>query len=293
MRVGRRFFCSGFHFAGKINWFPGHMAKAVRQIKEKVRSVDSVLEVRDARIPFTSGNPELETAISENSTHHLIILNKADLADPTQFTAVKRHLTTTEKTCIYTSLKIGKKYSVQKIIPTAVKMLQTRTRKSALNLLIVGVPNVGKSSIINALHSKTKAQVGPRPGVTRHMKSFKVHTNPEAFLVDTPGVMLPHIENVESGLKLALTGAIKDSRVDVDVLVDYMLYALNKRKNKEYLKTFGLIDPAVHAEEFLGMVAKRIGAKGVQGSWNTDTAAQHVIKLFREGKLGRVMLDDF
>jgi ribosome biogenesis GTPase A len=255
-------------YNGIVNWFPGHMAKATRQIEQRLRDVDFVIEMRDARIPFSSANPTLNSLLGQKP--RLVVFNKSDLANPNMQARVRDKIAAEGADTLFTVASKGIN------VKDVVKWALTVNKQQAANgsdaesqvgkrfMMIVGVPNIGKSSIINAMrhmsHSSTgtdsnkrgdqfterlsrpqggkgkaqrkRAKVGSQPGVTRHLNQVQVHTNPPIFLLDTPGVMVPHIgsaeEDVECGLKLALTGAVREGAVPADVLVDYLMLQLHR-----------------------------------------------------------------
>ncbi len=205
----------------QIQWYPGHMAKTKREIKEKVKLVDVVLELVDARIPFSSQNPNIKEMIG--NTPKIILFNKADLADPDE---LNRWMSYFEKKGI-PSLKInatnGK--GVDAILPLMKQMMKdviekekSRGRKERpLRAMILGIPNVGKSTLINTLAGKKKLVVGDRPGVTKQTQYIRVGTDFE--LLDTPGILWPKFDDEEIAKKLALTGAIKDQILPKDDVV--------------------------------------------------------------------------
>jgi len=288
---------------GLLNWFPGHMTKATREIEKKLSSIDVVLEVRDARIPFSSKNPVLEGIVASRKKTHVIILNKADLANHNLQQKVIDCLQKEEKLAIFTSsVSKSKNTKIDNLIPMAVKAFQDKkvSTQNVVKMMIFGVPNVGKSTIINHLklshgHSKNVARTGPQPGVTRHITSFKVSSSPVVYLTDTPGVMLPRIDDQSVGLKLAITGAIKDSRVGTTTLADYLLHTLNELNHMDYLKKFNLSQPEEDIYTFLQHVAEVRGLAKLSSREDmtlNEAAAALFVQMFRKGELGRFTLDD-
>jgi len=163
--------------------------------------------------------------------------------------------------------------------------------------MIVGMPNVGKSTILNFLRKKSGkggnvAKTGANPGVTRHVSAFKVSDKPLVFVTDTPGIMLPSNIGNEIGYKLAITGAIKDSILGEEILADYLLYTLNRFNALNYVKMFNLSEATENIDELLTAVAKRIGAKSHNGVWDFNLAARYLLSKYRSGDLGLLTLDD-
>ncbi|XP_051143217.1 short integuments 2, mitochondrial isoform X3 [Andrographis paniculata] len=197
---------------GNINWFPGHMAAATRAIRDRLKLSDLVIEVRDARIPLSSANDELQPMLA--GKRRVIALNKKDLANQN----------------IMNLLDLVE-YKLKEVI----------SREPTLLVMIVGVPNVGKSALINSIHQvaslrfpvqeqkKKRATVGPLPGVTQDIAGFKIAHRPSIYVLDTPGVLVPSIPDIETGLKLAAAGSVKDSVVGEERIVQYLLAVLNVR----------------------------------------------------------------
>ncbi|NLG82223.1 MAG: ribosome biogenesis GTPase YlqF [Bacilli bacterium] len=210
----------------QIQWFPGHMTKTLRQVQEKLRYVDIVFELRDARIPYSSSNPKIDT-ICKNKPR-LILLNKAKMADDKITNAWINYYK--EKGIICLAIDSISGYNIDKITSTAKLILKDLFQKEKakgmkerpIRALILGIPNVGKSTLINTLAKRKVAQTGDKPGVTKNLQWINV--NNELMLLDTPGVLWPKFEDKEVGLKLAVTGAIKDDILPLD---EVALYALN------------------------------------------------------------------
>ena len=229
-----------------INWYPGHMAKARRQMEEQLKLVDIVIELRDARIPEASANPIL-AELSRNK-RVLIILNKADLADPDKNSLWKKHF----ENCLIvdsTADNLTKTVvnEVKRILQDKLERAKARgIRKKTLRAMVVGIPNVGKSTFINNIVKKKVAKAENRPGVTKSLQWIRI--NEDVELLDTPGVLWPKIENQDDARLLALIGSINDDVLDN--VVDGFVHSFRLVVNQMQLESFGkrLLD-FVHALE--------------------------------------------
>ncbi|OWM78937.1 short integuments 2, mitochondrial [Punica granatum] len=222
---------------GAINWFPGHMAAATRAIRDRLKLADLVIEVRDSRIPLSSANADLQPQLSRK--RRVIALNKKDLANQNILHKWIHYF----DSCKQDSLPINahSQSSVQKLLDLVeLKLKEVISREPTLLVMVVGVPNVGKSALINSIHrlasarfpaqEKTKrATVGPLPGVTQDIAGYKIAHQPSIYVLDTPGVLVPSIPDIETGLKLALAGSVKDSVVGEERIAQYLLAVLNTR----------------------------------------------------------------
>jgi len=209
-----------------IQWFPGHMAKARREVSEKLKFVDIVFELVDARLPISSRNPMLDQLLQQKP--RLILINKTDLADPVQTKKWEQYFQAQG----YLALAINAQdnQGVKAIVPTAKQVLKEKIARDkarglkprAIRAMVIGIPNVGKSTLMNRLVGKKIAQTGNKPGVTKGQQWLRFGTDLE--LLDTPGILWPKFEDPEIGKKLALTGAIKDQLIHLD---DIALYGLD------------------------------------------------------------------
>ncbi|KAL1914523.1 uncharacterized protein VTP21DRAFT_8237 [Calcarisporiella thermophila] len=286
-----------FHYDRTINWFPGHMARGLRQIGEQLHSVDLLVEARDARIPLSSVNHNFEKLVQGKD--RLIVYNKADLADPTYEPIVKQAFAKyLGQKVLFTNADAS--VNVRKIIEHAAnKARNDPLRFPYVTVMVVGLPNVGKSSLINAMRRLgvgrgKAAPTSPLPGYTRSVTGrVKVFEDPRVYLVDTPGVMMPYVEDPMVGLKMAVTGGIGERATDESLLADYLLWRLNQFENYSYIDKLNLpIDPTDNLEEFLPALAKRIGAIRRGGELDLSAAARFFLQQYRAGKLGRHTLDD-
>lgn len=278
-----------------IQWYPGHMAKAKRLIKENMALVDITIQVVDARIPFSSINPDFEKMFSQKP--RVIALNKKDLADKNA---------TTEWIKFYKSQGMGavavnaaRKEGIRELIKAAedsaehiLRALEAKNRnRRPIRVMVVGIPNVGKSTVINAMVGKGTAKTGDKPGVTKGKQW--VHISKKLSLLDTPGVLWPKFEDPEVGFRLAATGAISDLVYSVEEvalkLVDY-LCNVNPEAIKERFKIDEISQNMVENIELIG---KKRGLLIAGGTVNTEQTAIMILHEFRSGKLGRYTLDSF
>ncbi|CAO1947013.1 unnamed protein product [Urochloa humidicola] len=234
-RAGEMAFNAG---GGVVNWFPGHMAAASRAIRDRLKLADLVIEVRDARIPLSSANEDLQPVLS--AKRRILALNKKDLANPNIMNRWLNHFESCKQDCI--SINAHSSSSVNQLLGLAeLKLKEAILKEPTLLIMVVGVPNVGKSALINSIHriatsrfpvhdKMKRATVGPLPGVTQDIAGFKIASQPSIYVLDTPGVLVPSIPDMETGLKLALTGAVKDSVVGEERIAKYLLSLLNIRK---------------------------------------------------------------
>ncbi len=277
-----------------IQWFPGHMAKTKRMIKASLPLVDAVVEIIDARIPNSSKNPDLQTLIEGKP--RVVILNKCDTADET---SVRKWISWYNKqgiTAIATDCRSGR--GVNKFVPAVKSVLKDMLAKyeakgmtgRVIHVMVVGIPNVGKSSFINRLAKQKKAKVEDRPGVTLNKQWVKIADDVE--LLDMPGVLWPKFEDKTVGERLAFTGAVKDDVVDVEALASRLLYVLNGMYRDTLTSRYKIqTEDEEDGYEILKKVGKSRGMLISGGEINTERAAITVLDEFRSGKLGRVTLE--
>ena len=273
------------------------MAKTRRMISENLKNVDIVIEILDARIPLSSRNPEI-TKLIENKPS-LIILNKASLADPEQNKLFVEHYSSDSSACILVDCLTGE--GLNKILPAIKTLLKEKIERyeskgmtgRRLFAMVLGIPNVGKSTLINKLSGSKKAKVENRPGVTRDKQW--VSTGIGVDLLDMPGILWPKFEDKTVGENLALTGAIKDDIMDIESLA--MVYC-NRMKHlypKMLATRYKLGDPASLADiedyELLCLIGKKRGFLISGGEINTERAADMLLDELRAAKLGRITLD--
>uniref|UniRef100_A0A8V0ZIK8 Mitochondrial GTPase 1 n=1 Tax=Gallus gallus TaxID=9031 RepID=A0A8V0ZIK8_CHICK len=305
-------FRTRFDFGSRdaASWFPGHMAKGLRQMRASLRRADCLVEVHDPHIPLSGRNPVLQEVLGIRP--HLLVLNKMDLADPRQQSRVLEQLR--QQGCLHVVFTDCQRDSnVKKIVPLVAKLVNSspryhRAESTEYSIMVIGVPNVGKSSLINSLRrlhlKKGKATaVGGEPGVTKAVLTrIQVCETPLVYLVDTPGVLPPKLADVETGMKLALCGAIRDHLVGEDIMADYLLYVLNQQQQFGYMELYGLPEASDNIRHVLKYVAVALGktqkVKVLTGTGNVNmtmldysAAAYEFLRAFRAGRLGRLTLD--
>lgn len=277
-----------------VQWFPGHMARTRRQIKESLPLVDAVVEIVDARVPVSSRNPELPELIGQKPL--MVILNKCDLADEN---ATRRRIYELGKqgvTAIAVDCRSGK--GLNAFAPTVRRMLSDKIEANAqkgmagkpLRLMVVGIPNTGKSSFINRMAGKNKAKVADKPGVTRQNQWFSIGSGIE--LLDTPGVLWPKFDDPDVGLRLAFIGSVKDTILDIELIAARFLTIMNENYPERIKERYKLEFPP-ESEEFerLEMLARKRGMLISGGEPDTERAAVMLLDEYRAGKLGRITLD--
>ena len=276
-----------------IQWFPGHMAKTKRKIKEILPIIDAVAEVVDARIPQSSRNPDLKEII-ENKPH-IILLNKCDMADATATKEWIDFYKSNGITAIPVDCKSGKGMSLFKDnVKIALKdKLESYKEKGMvgkpLRVMVVGIPNVGKSSFINKIAGRTRAKAENRPGVTRGNQWFTIDKQLE--LLDTPGVLWPKFEDQTVGEHLAVTGAVKDQILDAELLALRLLEILIKDYPELLTARYGELDFSLDAYDLLAVIGKKRGMVIRGGETDTLRAANMLLEEYRNQKIGNITLE--
>ncbi len=280
-----------------IQWFPGHMTKTRRRMQQDLPLIDLVAELIDARIPFSSRNPDLPEMIGDKP--RLILLNKCDMADQEITQLWVNYYNSKKIPALCIDSKTGSGFN--KFIPKVREILSDRLKQleakgmggRTLRVMAVGVPNVGKSSFINRLAGGSKAKVANRPGVTRGAQWFMIDKCIE--LMDTPGVLWPKFEDKTVGERLAFTGAVKDAVVDIELLAMRLLATLrSNEKYKEMLKTrYKLEDECFELDDYdlLCEIGKKRGMKISKGEIDTERCANMLLEEFRNIKIGRITLE--
>ncbi|MBR6386285.1 MAG: ribosome biogenesis GTPase YlqF [Ruminococcus sp.] len=278
-----------------IQWFPGHMAKTRRAIAANLKLVDAAAEIIDARTPMSSRNPEIDNLLS--SKPRIILLNKCDLADSSATSAWINYFRNKGLAALAVDCKSGK--GINKVIPTlkntVLKELMEKRQKSGMTgapvrLMIVGIPNVGKSSLINRLAGSKRAKVEDRPGVTRTKQWVKLPDGNE--LLDMPGVLWPKFEDQSAAVRLAFTGAVSDDILDIETLAMKLLLFLAENYPQSLKERYKIdIEENDTGIILLEKVGKKRGMVISGGEINTERAAITVLDEFRGGKLGKITLE--
>ena len=278
----------------EVQWFPGHMAKTRRLIKENLTLVDAVTEIVDARIPYASRNPELDEIVSNKP--RIVLLNKCDVADDN---ITKQWIEYYKSRGIYAlavDCRSGK--GVNNYISLVQKVLADKIQSNidkgmvgkALRVMVVGIPNTGKSSFINRMAGRNRAKVADKPGVTRQNQWFVIGKGIE--LLDTPGVLWPKFEDPNVGDRLAFTGAVKDEIMDIETLAMKLLDVLIEINPKCIEERYKITDfEDLDGYDTLELVGRKRGFLMSGGHINTERTAAMVLDEFRGGILGKISLE--
>lgn len=288
-----------------INWYPGHMAKTMKQVEEDLKLVDIVIEILDARIPISSQNPNVQKLIKNKKK--IVILNKADLANENETKKWIKHFEKGQISAILcnsnngmgTNSVVGK---INEMMIEERKIAQQKGRNKIARVMIIGIPNVGKSSLINKVSSKTAMKVGNKPGVTKNKQWIRLANNIE--LLDTPGVLWPKISNEQTALNLAYTGTIKSDVIDeVEIAYNLVKFLIEKYKDNligRYSLNPNIIDKiSTNAEleenekivEIMNYIGEKRGAVAKGNDIDLDKVSRIILDDFRSGNLGRITLE--
>ena len=289
-----------------LNWYPGHMAKTRKQIQEDLKLIDVVVELLDSRIPVSSRNPDINTII--DGKKKIVVLNKSDLADEKETTKWIEYFKTQKIPAVITDANSGK--GIKDVIKKAEEIMEEELNKREekgrigrkIRIMILGIPNVGKSSFINRLANKNSLEVGNKPGVTRKKQWIKISNSKE--LLDTPGVLWPKFENEEVALNLAYTGTIKDDVLEkTEVAYHFLKYMIEndidklvKRYNLNKEEILDSLESGYRPEneiiyEVMLKIGKMRGAVVSGGNIDDLKTANIILEVFRSGKLGRITLE--
>lgn len=289
-----------------INWYPGHMAKTKRQIQEDLKLIDVVVELLDSRIPISSRNPDINTIVKGKKK--IIVLNKSDLADDKETIKWVEYFKAQKIPAVITDANSGK--GIKEVIKQAELIMKDELDKREekgrtgrkIRIMILGIPNVGKSSFINRLANKNSLEVGNKPGVTRKKQWIKISNSIE--LLDTPGVLWPKFENDEVALNLAYTGTIKDDVLEkTDVAFYFLKYMLENeidklvaRYNLSKQEILNSLENQTRPEneiiyDIMLQIGKSRGAVVSGGNVDDVKTANIILEDFRSGKLGRITLE--
>ena len=279
----------------RFNWYPGHMAKAKRQIEEDLKLVDVVVEILDARIPLSSQNPDIKE-LTKNKKK-ILLLNKSDLASETETKKWIQYWQKQNKIALQINSNTGE--GIATVLKTikdicsndlAIQAEKGRIKKN-IRVMVIGIPNVGKSSFINRITRKSSAEVGNKPGVTKQKKWIRIDEQIE--LLDTPGVLWPKFEN-KSALHLAYTGTIKDEILDKQEVAYSLLTELFQNYKTNLIERYKLKEDEmkdITILELMQIIGKKRGALVAGGIIDEEKVANIILDDFRMGKLGRITLE--
>lgn len=278
-----------------IQWFPGHMTKTKRNIEQDIKLVDAAVEILDARIPLSSQNPDIEGLM--RGKPRVTVLNKADMADSKKTAEWVEYFAGKGIAACVADCRSGKGAAdvleaVRHALSDKIKAEAERGIKKSIKIMVVGVPNVGKSSFINKISKKASTKVGDKPGVTRGKQWIRLANGYE--LLDTPGILWPKFEDEKVGLHLAFTGAIKDEIVDPEELACALIGSLRSGGYESNLCERYKLDlpgASVTAYEILEMIGKNRGFLRSGGVIDTERAAKILLDEFRGCRLGRITLE--
>ncbi|MBA4536206.1 ribosome biogenesis GTPase YlqF [Bacillus aquiflavi] len=276
-----------------IQWFPGHMAKARREVTEKLKLIDIIFELVDARIPYSSRNPMIDEIIQHKP--RIILLNKADIADREYTKQWIEYFNHQGMKALAINSQTGT--GLKEIVNAAKELLNEKfarlkakgVKPRPIRAMIVGIPNVGKSTLINRLANKNIAKTGNTPGVTKAQQWIKV--GKELELLDTPGILWPKFEEEEVGLKLALTGAIKDTILNLQDVALYGLTFLEREYPERLKKRYQLQENPTSISMLYDHIGLLRGCLMAGGEINYDKVTEHIIKDIRGGKLGTLTFE--
>ena len=288
-----------------INWYPGHMAKTKKQILEDLKLIDIVIELLDARIPISSQNPDIREMLGNKKK--IILLNKSDLAYEKENIKWVKYFEKVNTKAILTDANsgVGVQELVREIKEMAKEDLNKMTQKGrvgkSIRVMILGIPNVGKSSLINRISKKTSAGVGNKPGYTKQTQWIRLSDNIE--LLDTPGVLWPKFESNELALNLSFTGTIKDEVLEKTEIAFYLVKHLLENEEEKLLERYKLTREDINnirenvqnsneqIAEIVNLIAKKRGAIISGGHIDEEKVAGIIIDDFRTGKMGRITLE--
>ena len=278
-------------YSQTIQWYPGHMTKTRRRMEECIRLVDGVVEIIDARIPMSSRNPEIDTITARRP--RIVLLNKADIADGAATARWIEHFAANGARAIACDCRTGKGLNhfteeVRRLLADKIALWESKGMGGrSIKLMVVGIPNVGKSSFINRMAKGGKAKVADRPGVTRGNQWFTIGGGIE--LLDTPGVLWPKFDDPEVGRKLAFTGAVKDAIVDIESLCLDLLGFMVKNYPERLCERYRLesVD-GMQPLDVMELIAKKRGMIMRGGEIDYERVSVMIMDEYRGGKLGRI-----
>ena len=276
-----------------INWYPGHMAKTKKQLIEDLKLIDIVVEVVDARIPLASINPDIQEYIKDKTK--IVVLNKADLADENETKNWVKKYNSQGITAVEVEASNGKNIQavINKIKEEYEKIKEKYILKGrigkAIRVMVIGIPNVGKSTFINSLAKRNTAKVGNKPGVTKQKQWIKIDNNIE--IMDTPGMLWPRLDNQEYAMHLAFCGTIGEKSIDNEEIAYYLLEYLIKNYPNRIEERYNIKIENKETMEILEEIARKRGAIVSGGNINMQKISDIILNEFRSGKLGRITIE--
>ena len=276
-----------------IQWYPGHMTKTRRQIEADLKQVDAVCEIVDARIPVSSRNPDIDSICG--SKPRIVVLNRIDLADPAATKVWTAHYKSKGYTVVCTDCKSRKGISdfnpaVRAACKEKIERDQARGMNRPVRVMVVGIPNVGKSTLINQISGRKGAKAENRPGVTRGKQWVTVDSGLQ--LMDTPGILWPKFEDPEVGMMLAYTGAVKEDVIDIEELACRLMTLLHKYYPQALLERYKVeAEAGTPGHELIQLAGRKRGYLLARGEIDTERMSKVLIDEFRSGKLGKFTLE--
>ncbi|WP_163579821.1 ribosome biogenesis GTPase YlqF [Gracilibacillus saliphilus] len=276
-----------------IQWFPGHMAKAKREVQEKLKLVDFVIELVDARAPASSQNPLLQQIL--NQKPKMVVLMKDDLADPESTKVWLNHFSAQGMVAI--AVNVNERKDIQHVIQTAKDMAKEKmdrlkkkgVRPRPARAMIIGIPNVGKSTLINRLVQKKIAKTGDKPGVTKNQQWIKVKKDFE--LLDTPGILWPKFEEQVVGYRLAAIGTIKDQLLPIEDIAAFMIQYLQSTYPSVLEERYQITEDNADMNEIFEQIGRGRGCLESGGRVNFEKTADIILQDLRSGRLGKITLE--
>ncbi|AHE62953.1 ribosome biogenesis GTPase YlqF [Borrelia parkeri] len=274
--------------SNKINWFPGHMKRALDLIQANLQRTNIVLEILDARAPLSSKNPLTEKIIKNSNRNKIILLNKSDLAQEVEILKWKEYFETLGNNVLITNIyKKGMRKQIIDNITKVANVKKIKTYEEKIKVLVIGVPNVGKSSIINLLVGKKSTSVANKPGHTKNIQILKINERINIF--DMPGILWHNLEDQEIAKKLAILDMIKNEIIDNTELALYLLKEMHINNKTKLLHKYNII--STNSLEILEEFAKIRGLINKKHTIDIERASKILIKEYREGKFGKIILD--